>query len=35
MWLSPTTITLLTLLVLVLLGLAFVGGLLVGRSVGG
>src|SRR5262249_24992173 len=35
LWLSPTTMTLLALLILVLLGLAFVGGLLVGRSVGG
>jgi hypothetical protein len=34
-WLSPTAIVLLSLLVLVLLALAFVGGLLVGRSLGG
>ncbi len=34
-WLSPTTLTLLSLVVVVLLALAFVGGLLVGRSLGG
>jgi hypothetical protein len=33
-WLTPTAITLLGLLMVVLLALAFVGGLLVGRSLG-
>jgi hypothetical protein len=35
LWLPPTAVTLLGLLTLVLLALAFVGGLLVGRSLGG
>jgi hypothetical protein len=33
-WLTPTAMTLLSLLVVVLLAVAFVGGLLVGRSLG-